>query len=113
MAASRSMKLDGPERLRIGGIPPHGRQVDRDASVGAEAQAILGDRRVEEMAAELFEASAIVRSAQTLALRVRPRPAAAPDASVTSETSVTLPPCAYAKAQLDGFVVGDAVLTRR
>jgi hypothetical protein len=51
------MKLVGLERLRRGAIPPHGCQVDQDASVGAEAQAILGDRRVGEMAAELFEAS--------------------------------------------------------
>jgi len=65
------------------------------------------------MAAELFEASAIVRSTQTLVLRVRPRPAAAPAAPATSETSVTSPRGAYARAQLGGFVVGGAALARR
>jgi hypothetical protein len=41
MAASRSTKLGARERSRRGGITPDGRQVEPDASVGEEAQAIL------------------------------------------------------------------------
>ncbi len=36
------------------------RELDEDASIGAEAEAVLGERGAEEIATELLEAGAIV-----------------------------------------------------
>jgi hypothetical protein len=44
-----------------GAIAPHRLEFDEDASVGTELDAVLGERGAEEVAAELFEAGAIVR----------------------------------------------------
>jgi hypothetical protein len=41
-------------------IAPHRLEFDEDAAVGPEAPAVLGERVAEEIAAELFEAGAIV-----------------------------------------------------
>jgi hypothetical protein len=59
MAASFAMNSLGS---KMGGaIAPHRLEFDEDASVGTELDAVLGERRAEEVAAELFEAGAIVR----------------------------------------------------
>jgi hypothetical protein len=42
-------------------IAPRRLECDEDAPVGAEAEAVLGERGAEEVAAELLEAGAIVR----------------------------------------------------
>jgi len=47
------------EQLR-GAITPHRLELDEDAAVGAEADAVLGERGAEEIATKLFEAGAIV-----------------------------------------------------
>jgi hypothetical protein len=41
-------------------IAPHRLELDEDAPVGAEADAVLGERGAEEIATELLEAGAIV-----------------------------------------------------
>ena len=41
-------------------IAPHRLELDDDASVGAEAEAVPGERGAEEIATELLEAGAIV-----------------------------------------------------
>jgi hypothetical protein len=58
-SASAGSRAIAPDRLEF----------DEDASVGPEAHAVLGERRAEEIAAELFEADAIVGGTQTLAWR--------------------------------------------
>jgi hypothetical protein len=52
-------ELDRLEQQLRGAIAPHRLELDEDAAVGA-ADAVLGERGAEEIAAELFEAGAIV-----------------------------------------------------
>jgi hypothetical protein len=60
MAASFSMKSIGSKSRCEVPIAPHRLEFDEDASVGAEADAVLGERGAEEIVAELLEAGAIV-----------------------------------------------------
>ncbi len=53
-------ELDRLEEQLRGAIAPHRLEFDEDAAVGAEADAVLGERGAEEIATELFEAGAIV-----------------------------------------------------
>ena len=53
-------EFDGLEEEMRGAIAPHGLECDEDAPVGAEAQAVLGERGAEEIAGELLEVGAIV-----------------------------------------------------
>jgi len=46
--------------------------LDEDAPVGAEADAVLGERGAEEIATELLQSGAIVGGTQTLAWRSKP-----------------------------------------
>jgi hypothetical protein len=52
-------ELDGLEEEVRGAIAPDHLELDQDASIGAEAETILGERGAEERAAELFDARAI------------------------------------------------------
>jgi hypothetical protein len=54
-------ELDRLEEEMGSAITPHGLEFDEDASVGTELDAVLGERGAEEVAAELFEAGAIIR----------------------------------------------------
>jgi hypothetical protein len=53
-------ELDRLEEQMRGAIVPHRLELDQDAPVAAEADAVLSERGTEEIAAELFEAGAIV-----------------------------------------------------
>jgi hypothetical protein len=53
-------EFDGLEEEVRRSIAPHRLELDEDASIGAEAQAVLGERGAEKIAAELLEAGAIV-----------------------------------------------------
>jgi hypothetical protein len=53
-------ELDGLEEQVRRAIAPHRLELDEEASIGAEADAVLGERGAEEVAAELLEAGAIV-----------------------------------------------------
>jgi hypothetical protein len=53
-------ELDRLEEQLRSAIAPDRLEIDEDAAVGAQADAVLGERRAEEIAAELFEAGAIV-----------------------------------------------------
>ena len=53
--------FEGLEEERRGASAPHRRECDADASVGAAAEAVLGERGAEERAGELLEAGASVR----------------------------------------------------
>jgi hypothetical protein len=53
-------ELDRLEEQLRGAIAPHRLEREEDAAVGAEADAVLGERGSEEIATELFEAGAIV-----------------------------------------------------
>ena len=53
-------EFEGLEEEVRHAIAPHRLEFDEDAPVGTEADAVLGERGAEEIAAELFEASAIV-----------------------------------------------------
>jgi len=55
----RLQQFDGLEKEMRGAIAPDRLQRDEDAPVGPELDAVLGERGAEEVAAELFEASAI------------------------------------------------------
>src|SRR5262245_7333467 len=57
---------DGREEQMRGAIAPHRLEVDEDASVRAELEAVLGERGAEQVAAELFKAGAIVGSAPAM-----------------------------------------------
>ena len=65
-------ELDRLEEQLRSAIAPDRLEIDEDAAVGAQADAVLGERRAEEIAAELFEAGAIVGGTQTLAWRSKP-----------------------------------------
>jgi hypothetical protein len=54
-------ELDRLEERMRGAIAPHRLELDEDASIGAEAEAVLGERGAEEVAGELLEAGTIVR----------------------------------------------------
>ena len=62
-------ELDRLEEQLRSAIAPDRLEIDEDAAVGAQADAVLGERRAEEIAAELFETGAIVGGTQTLAWR--------------------------------------------
>jgi hypothetical protein len=53
-------EFDGLEEEVRRAIAPHRLELDEEASIGAEAEAVLGERGAEEIAAELLEAGAIV-----------------------------------------------------
>ena len=53
-------QLDRLEEEMGGAIAPHCLELDEDAAVGAELDAVLGERGAEEVAAEPFEAGAVV-----------------------------------------------------
>jgi hypothetical protein len=53
-------EFDGLEEEVRRSIAPHRLELDEDASIGAEAYAVLGERGAEEIATELLEAGAIV-----------------------------------------------------
>jgi hypothetical protein len=53
-------EFDGLEEEVRRSIAPHRLELDEDASIGAEAEAVLGERGAEEIATELLEAGAIV-----------------------------------------------------
>jgi hypothetical protein len=53
-------EFDGLEEEVRRAIAPHRLELDEDASIGAEAEAVLGERGAEEIATELLEAGAIV-----------------------------------------------------
>jgi len=53
-------EFDGLEEEVRRAIAPHGLELDEDAPVGAEAEAVLGERGAQEIATELLEAGAIV-----------------------------------------------------
>jgi hypothetical protein len=53
-------ELDGLEEQVRSAIAPHRLEFDEDASVGAEEDAVLGERGAEEVAAELLKAGTIV-----------------------------------------------------
>jgi hypothetical protein len=52
-------EFDGLEEQVRRAIAPHRLELDEDASIGAEADAILGERRPKEVTAELLEAGTI------------------------------------------------------
>ena len=54
-------ELDGLEEAVRGAIAPDSLEFNGDAAIGAEADAILGERGPEEVTTEMFETSAIVR----------------------------------------------------
>jgi hypothetical protein len=53
-------EFDGLEEQVRRAIAPHRLELDEDASIGVEAEAVLGERGAEEISAELLEAGAIV-----------------------------------------------------
>src|SRR5439155_10231632 len=53
-------EFDGLEEQVRRSNGPHRLELDEDAAIGAEAEAILGERGTEEVATELLEAGAIV-----------------------------------------------------
>jgi hypothetical protein len=53
-------EFDGLEEQVRRSIVPQGLKLDEDASIGAKAEAVLGERGTEEVAAKLPEAGAIV-----------------------------------------------------
>src|SRR5258705_10287246 len=53
-------EFDGLEEQVRRSIAPHRLELDEDASIGAEAEAVLGERGAEEIATELLEAGAIL-----------------------------------------------------
>jgi hypothetical protein len=53
-------EFDGLEEEVRRSIAPHHLELDEDASIGAEAEAVLGERGAEEIATERLEAGAIV-----------------------------------------------------
>jgi hypothetical protein len=65
-------ELDRLEEEVRGAVAPHRLEFDEDAPVGPEAEAVLGERGTEEVAAELLETGAIVGGTQTLAWRSKP-----------------------------------------
>ena len=54
-------QLHGVEQQVGGAVPPGGLELEEDAAVGAQAQPVLGQRRAQQIAAQVFEAGAIVR----------------------------------------------------
>ena len=65
-------EFDGLEEEVRCAITPRGLELDEHAPVGAETDAVLGERGAEEIAAELLEMGAIVGGTQTLACRSKP-----------------------------------------
>ena len=72
MAGELLQELNRVKQQMGRSIAPDRLEFDEDASVGSEAHAVLGKRGAEEIAAELFEAGAIVGGTQTLAWRSKP-----------------------------------------
>jgi hypothetical protein len=56
----RLQEFDGLEEHVRGAIAPHRLERDEDASIGAEAEVVLGEWWAEEISTELLEAGAIV-----------------------------------------------------
>ena len=65
-------QFDGLEEEMRSAIAPDRRELDEDALVGPELDAVLGERGAEAVAAELFEAGAIGGGTQAPAWRSKP-----------------------------------------
>jgi len=63
-------QLDGVEEEMGGAVAPGALECDEHSPVGAELDAVLGERGVEERAAELFEAGAVVGGDRDLGVEV-------------------------------------------
>ena len=72
MAASFSMNSIGSKSSSAVPSRQTVLKIDEDAAVGAQADTVQGERRAEEIEAELFEAGAIVGGTQTLPWRSKP-----------------------------------------
>ena len=104
-------QLDRVEEQMRGAVAPDRFECDEDAAIRTELDAVLGERRAEEIAAELFEAGAIIRRDPDVGVEIEAVELGLPRTARSGVTEIRLVAEA-AHARASAWAEGDPALDR-